>query len=133
MRVEGTIVGTVEDEFSVAYLDMGKSAYRAAYRLLGDRSEADDIACEAAARAFAHWRAARANPEAWVVVVATRLALDHLRRVGRADRGQRRVLEQPAPEGAWADRLALRAAISHRRRSRAESPIPPRRLSRVFR
>ena len=55
-------------------------AYRVAYRLVGDREEARDIAQEAMARTFAHWHRIGDRAPGWVAKVATNLALDHLRR-----------------------------------------------------
>jgi RNA polymerase sigma-70 factor (ECF subfamily) len=55
-------------------------AYRVAFRLLGQREEARDVAQEAMARAFARWRRVGGYADAWVARVATNLALGHLRR-----------------------------------------------------
>jgi RNA polymerase sigma-70 factor, ECF subfamily len=54
--------------------------------LLGNRSEADDIAQEAFTRALARWPrlASYELPEAWVRQVAIRLAIDSGRRFRRA-------------------------------------------------
>jgi RNA polymerase sigma-70 factor, ECF subfamily len=54
--------------------------------LLGDRHEAQDVAQEAFARAFARWsRLGNYElPEAWVRKVAMRIAIDSTRRVRRA-------------------------------------------------
>jgi RNA polymerase sigma-70 factor, ECF subfamily len=54
--------------------------------LLGNRSEADDIAQEAFTRALARWPrlAGYELPEAWVRQVAIRLAIDSSRRLRRA-------------------------------------------------
>ena len=39
-------------------------SYRVAYRLVGDRSEAEDLAQEALARAYGRWRTVRGHDEA---------------------------------------------------------------------
>ena len=62
--------------FEEAYDSMRRSAYRAAYRLLGERTVAEDIAAEALARAYSRWSSVSGHAEAWVVTVATNLALD---------------------------------------------------------
>jgi len=63
-------------------------AYRHAARVLGDRTEAEDIAQEAMLRL---WRAAPdwhpdgpARPRTWLYRVTANLAVDRLRRTGRA-------------------------------------------------
>jgi RNA polymerase sigma factor (sigma-70 family) len=58
-------------------------AYRVAYRMVGSREDARDLAQEAMARAFAHWRRASHHPEAWVSRVTANLGIDLLRRRGR--------------------------------------------------
>jgi len=63
--------------------DLAGIAYRVAYRMVGSREDARDIAQEAMARAYAHWRRASKHPEAWVSRVAANLAIDLLRRRAR--------------------------------------------------
>ena len=65
-----------DDRFEV----LGGLAYRVAYRLLGDREEAREVAQETLARAFARWRKVSRYDEPWVVRVATNQALDRHRR-----------------------------------------------------
>jgi RNA polymerase sigma-70 factor (sigma-E family) len=87
-------------------------AHRTAFRLLGDRSAADDVAQEAMARAFARWRRIEAYAEPWVARVAGNLALGELRRQRRPappapaddDRGR-------GGEGAVDDRRLLVDAL----------------------
>lgn len=55
-------------------------AYRVAFRLLGQRDEAEEVAQEALARAFASWRRVASYDEPWVARVATNLAIDVHRR-----------------------------------------------------
>lgn len=59
-------------------------AYRVAYRMVGSREDARDLAQETMARAFVHWRRASHHPEAWVSRVTANQAIDLLRRRGRA-------------------------------------------------
>lgn len=63
-------------------------AFRHAARVLGDRSEAEDVAQEAMLRlwkAAADWRAdGAAQPSTWLHKVVANLAIDRLRRSGRA-------------------------------------------------
>jgi RNA polymerase sigma-70 factor (ECF subfamily) len=50
-----------------------------AYRMLGSRTEAEDVAQEAILRVHAAGPGSIRSPEAFVTTVATRLAIDHLR------------------------------------------------------
>jgi RNA polymerase sigma-70 factor (ECF subfamily) len=62
-----------------AYQDM---VFSTATRLLGDDTQAADIAQEVFIRAYAHFDQLRASPTigGWLKTVATNLALNHLRR-----------------------------------------------------
>jgi RNA polymerase sigma factor (sigma-70 family) len=77
-------VGDSTKDFEDAYDSMLRSAYRAAYRLLGERTAAEDVAGEALARAYSRWSSVSDHAEAWVVTVATNLALDVGRHRARA-------------------------------------------------
>jgi RNA polymerase sigma-70 factor (sigma-E family) len=68
--------------FDDAFDGLFRDAYRAAYRLLGSREDASDVAQEAHARASVRWSrlTGRGDPAPWVVRVATNLALDRWRR-----------------------------------------------------
>jgi DNA-directed RNA polymerase specialized sigma24 family protein len=63
---------------------MRRLAYRAAYRLLGERTAAEGVAGEALARAYSRWSSVSGHAEAWVVTVATNTALDVGRKRARA-------------------------------------------------
>jgi RNA polymerase sigma factor (sigma-70 family) len=81
--------GSYDERFD----DLAAIAYRVAFRMVGSREDARDLAQEAMARAFAHWRRASKCPEAWVSRVTSNLAIDLLRRRGRAP------LSAPDPTG----------------------------------
>ena len=70
------------DEYDLVYAELFMPAMRLAYRILGDRHAAEDIAAEALARAYASWPKVRRLPHrnAWVLRVATNLAIDRTRR-----------------------------------------------------
>ena len=74
--------------FAAAFPILYPKAYRASYRLLGNRQEAEDVAQEACARACIHWTkiTRKADPAPWVVRVATNLAIEQWRRRRRAAR-----------------------------------------------
>jgi RNA polymerase sigma-70 factor (ECF subfamily) len=90
-------------------------------RLAGDLSLAEDCAQEACAAAVAQWPrdGVPANPGGWVVAVARRRALDHLRRESaRAEKEREAAREWSAagPDGsavAGDDQLALLFACCH--------------------
>lgn len=43
-------------ECEARFVELHRAAYRVAYKLLGDRSEVEDIAQEALARCLGRWR-----------------------------------------------------------------------------
>ena len=61
-------------------------AHRVAYRILGSAEDAEEVAQEALARAYARWARVSAYPEPWVARVATNLALGRWRKA-RSGRG----------------------------------------------
>lgn len=64
-------------------LRFGPLAFRVAYRMLGDRAEAEDLAQEAMLRLWKiapEWRAGEAKVSTWLYRVVTNLATDRLRR-----------------------------------------------------
>jgi RNA polymerase sigma-70 factor (sigma-E family) len=75
------------DSFTASFAGLYSSAFQAAYRLLGNRQEAEDVAQEACARACLRWNRLTKygdTPKPWVVRVATNLAIDSYRRKQRA-------------------------------------------------
>ncbi len=68
------------DDFDAAFESLFACGYRAAYRLVGSRPDAEDLAIEAVARAQTRWEEVAGYAEAWVVRTATNLALDLVRR-----------------------------------------------------
>jgi len=63
-----------------------RQVYALAYRLVGDRAEAEDVAQEAFLRCYRSLARFRTGQPfgPWLYRIATNLALDHLRRRGRA-------------------------------------------------
>lgn len=98
------------ETFEAAFDGLFRRAFRVAFRLLGQVEAAEDVAAEALARAFAHWaRISRLEyRDAWVLRVATNLALDALRR--RPPVTSVLTVGQPADEAAVL-RVALAAAL----------------------
>jgi RNA polymerase sigma factor (sigma-70 family) len=71
-----------DERFEAAYRELFPRAATLAYRLLGERAAAEDVAAEALARTYARWHKVSALPhrDAWVLRVATNLAIDCARR-----------------------------------------------------
>ncbi len=97
-------------DFEQAYEPMRRAAYRAAYRLLGQRTVAEDISAEALARAYSRWPSVSTHAEAWVVTVATNLALDLARQRARAARRTAELIDD-RPVDRVETRLDLQAAL----------------------
>jgi RNA polymerase sigma-70 factor (sigma-E family) len=55
-------------------------AHRVAFRILGDRADAEEVAQEALTRAYTRWRSVAGHAEPWVARVATNLAIGRWRR-----------------------------------------------------
>ncbi|MGI8810494.1 MAG: sigma-70 family RNA polymerase sigma factor [Acidimicrobiales bacterium] len=98
------------DTFEEAFSELVLPAFRVALRILGDVAEAEDVAAEALARALRSSDRVGAMPHrrAWVVRVASNLAIDRTRRrppvLGRPD-------HMPDVAEAVTLRLALGAAL----------------------
>jgi RNA polymerase sigma-70 factor (sigma-E family) len=111
---------TFEEVFPVLIRD----AYRVAYRLLGDRGEAEDVAQEACARAYSRWSTVRDHAEPWCVRVASNLALDALRARTRATRRNERLKTSfTTPASVVDERLDLYAALSRLPRRQRETVV----------
>jgi RNA polymerase sigma-70 factor (sigma-E family) len=107
----GRDVGKDDDGFEAAFDGLLAAAHRIAVHLVGAGAEADDVAAEALARAYARWPKIRELDyrDAWVMRVTANVALDTLRR-------SRRPLPAPAasevdPSEAAVTRLALAQAL----------------------
>ena len=72
------------ESFDDAFDRLFRIAYRSAYRLLGSREDAEDVAIDALTRASLHWRKVRTDPAPWVTTVSANLAIDIWRRRKRA-------------------------------------------------
>lgn len=69
--------------FEDTFDDLAALAHRVAFRLLGSRVEAEDVAQETLVRAYVRWRRISGHAEPWVARVATNLSLDLLRKRSR--------------------------------------------------
>ncbi|NUR74102.1 MAG: SigE family RNA polymerase sigma factor [Hamadaea sp.] len=89
------------EEFDEFYRGTAQRLVRYAYGLTADPAEAQDLAQEAYARAWHHWKRVRAYdlPEAWLRTVVTRLATDRWRRISLRRTRPQPVLEATPPPG----------------------------------
>lgn len=68
------------ETFDQQFDHLARTAYQVAFRILGDREEARDVAQESLARAYARWPRVRERASGWVATVSGNLAIDHVRR-----------------------------------------------------
>jgi RNA polymerase sigma-70 factor (ECF subfamily) len=106
--------------FAEAYPRLFADSFRVAYRLLGDRAEAEDVAGETCARAYSRWRSVADYAEAWCVRVAGNQALDVLRGRARAARRGHETRPQRDEVADSLNRLDLYAALSQLPRRQRE-------------
>jgi RNA polymerase sigma-70 factor, ECF subfamily len=96
-----------------------RQVYTLAYRLVGDRHEAEDVAQEAYLRVFRSLRSFReeARFETWLYRIVTNAAFTHLRRRGRfgvvLSEGQEQTVEEPEvrPVDAALDRDEVKRVL----------------------
>lgn len=95
------------DSFESAFPELVLPAFRVALRILGDVAEAEDVAAEALARALRSWDRVGGLPyrRAWVVRVASNLAVDRARR-------RRPAVVPPSQVPDVAEAVTLRLALS---------------------
>jgi RNA polymerase sigma-70 factor (sigma-E family) len=113
---------TMGASFDDRFAALAAVAYRVAYRLLGDRSDAEEIAQEALARAYVRWRKVADHDEPWVARVATNLAIGRWRK-----RKPTIVFEDelgtptPGPDALALERVGLIEAIARLPRRQREA------------
>lgn len=115
-----------DEEFDLFFYAMRPSVMRVVLRLTGDWFVAEDITAETFARAFARWSTVCKLDyrDAWVMRVASNLAIDVVRR----RRGPARLLHSPSGEVAdpadiAALRISLAAAVAALPKSQREAVV----------
>lgn len=75
----------VTESFERRFDELFALAIKPAWRLLGDRQEAENVAAEVLARALVRWSTLEDSPHlnGWVVTVSTNLAIGHIRKANR--------------------------------------------------
>jgi len=113
-------VTAFEDRFD----ELWAAAYRVAFRMLGDREDAADVAQEAVARVALRWERVEDHPAALAAKIAAGRAIDLWRRrqrARRAGRGGPSTLDSPG-EAVVDDRAELVVALRR---------LPPRQRDAV--
>jgi RNA polymerase sigma-70 factor (ECF subfamily) len=115
--VQAVAIESEPTRFDERFEECFRVSYQAAYRVLGNRADAEDIAQEAMARAYVKWRSISTYAEPWLARVATNLALD----AARAKARQRTRTITPSPDTeAIAQRLDFANAIARLPRRQRE-------------
>ena len=101
--------GKRDEEFESFFRETFPRAVAVTQRIVESRAAAEDVAAEAMARAYAEWRSIRelAYRQAWVLRVASNLALDAVRR----RKPDLKPAEPANVEETATQRVALAAAI----------------------
>ncbi len=104
--------------FDDAFDELARLAYQTAYRVLGSRAEAEEIAQDTMIKAYVRWRTVQRHPRPWVCRVAVNGSLGRLRRRGRHD-PRHEVHHDGHHQAGVADRVDLQrllASLSRRQR-----------------
>jgi RNA polymerase sigma-70 factor (sigma-E family) len=104
--------GSPSSTFACEYPALYERAFRVAFRLLGDREEAEDVAQESCVRACVRWRrlTRRGPVEPWVVRVSPNLAIDRWRR-RRVAKGTAERIGRTESDPADSRRIDLHRAL----------------------
>jgi RNA polymerase sigma factor (sigma-70 family) len=98
--------GSAVPEFDASFPALYRRAYRAAFRLTGDRELSEDLAQEALTRAYSRWASLDDRREGWVVTTTARLAVGHWRKASRRGTATARS-SSVSDEAHVADRIDL--------------------------
>jgi RNA polymerase sigma factor (sigma-70 family) len=95
--------------------------FRSAYRLTGNRADAEDVVQEVCVRAYAHLQTLRTldQPKSWLLKIAYRVFVDGVRRRTRSpvrataeDFDATRLSEEPSPDEAVDGEIAERRVLA---------------------
>ena len=108
-----TVAEAVAADFDAAFPELHQRAYRAAYRLIGNREDALDVAQEACARALDRWKriGGRDYTTAWVIRVASNLSIGIWRKRQTAQKVNPQDLMKSMKEPSAVDRVDLHRAL----------------------
>jgi len=97
---------TFDDEFD----DLAALAYQTAFRILGSRAEAEEVAQDTMTKAYIRWRRVHGHARPWVCRVAVNGALGVLRR--RRDHEPHRPATHDSFQAGVANRVDLQRLLS---------------------
>jgi RNA polymerase sigma factor (sigma-70 family) len=97
---------TFDDEFD----DLATLAYQTAFRILGSRSEAEEVAQDTMTKAYLRWRRVQSHARPWVCRVAVNGALGVVRR--RHKPGSHHTANQASFQTGVASRVDLQRLLS---------------------
>jgi RNA polymerase sigma-70 factor (ECF subfamily) len=112
---------TAHPEFRDLVAPHLKALFRSAYRLTGNRPDAEDVVQEVCVRAYAHLSTLRAleQPKSWLFKIAYRVFVDGTRRRARSpvrttaeDFDATRLSDEPGPDDAFEGELAERRVLA---------------------
>ena len=119
----------VPRSFELAFADLYRLAYRVAYRILGNRSDAEDVAQETLARATLRWSRLHERPRR-VTKVASNLAIDRYRKLDARTRSWPDRSASSTSSTGRAGRPGGRLAQAPEAPTRGRSPALPGRFLR---
>jgi RNA polymerase sigma-70 factor (ECF subfamily) len=104
----------LEQEFESRLRDSGTLAFRVAYGVLRHREDAEDVAQEAFAKAYRHFRSLRDRDRfrAWLVRTAWRLAIDRYRS-DRRRTAREETCDEPVTASTGEDAALSRERAAH--------------------
>ena len=100
-----------DQDYVAQFPQLWQKAYVVAYRVLGSRPAAEDIAQETLARAYSWWSRISKSPQGWVAKVAYGMAIDQIRRQKTARAALEETTEADERDPRIEDRMDLMAAI----------------------
>ena len=118
---------TAHPEFRELVAPHLAALFRSAYRLTGNRADAEDVVQEVCVRAYTHLATLRSleQPKSWLLKIAYRVFVDGARRRARSpvrataeDFDATRASEEPSPEERAEGELAERRAARRARETR---------------
>ena len=121
MTTGTTAMTTAHLEFTIIIAAHLQALFRSAYRLTGNRWDAEDLVQEVCVRAFAHLGTLKTldRPKSWLSKIAYRVFVDGVRHRARSpvratneDFDATRRSENPAPEDATEGELAERRLLA---------------------
>lgn len=108
-----------QQTFDDAFPDLYQVAFRVAYRMLGERGLAEDVAQDTMTKAYSRWWRLRTDPERWVSRVSANSAIDHWRKNRREDLTHEEIVRAQSGEPV-VERMALADALSRLSRRQRE-------------